>query len=754
MSTPPKLLLATLLLVSAAAAFSAPPPAAEDPAWLFAAAESGVRMVERDGAIGLANPEVALLVRKQDGTLLGIWPKGRPNLVRLAPPTPLWSMELAAPGADKPVVVAAAPADKLSFVATGDAQARTLEMTVDRTEGKVILRMSLAADSALVRWRIEVTLAAPDARLWSVTFPQLSVAALDADPAQNEMVVPYRRGQLRQFGRGFSRADISLPYPGPSAKFQFLAAYGRTAGRGLYFAAEDGAGLTKSFITRNYPQADAVGFGIQHFPADRGTGVKQFALPYDIVAGPFTGDWWHAARLYRQWWVKQEWAGRGLLARQRDLPDWLLRAPFVTRPSTTKPARTVENNRTGLRLLSEAVAGKPFFGIWYGPMEKPGGSESLDEGGHGHLLPPKAGLVEAVREARGRGIHLQAYLQSIIYDDTVPASDAAIAERAITRGEKGGLVAYGTGERTHLKMMCRATDWWQQRMVDLSRRAVAEWGFSGVYLDSFGKGATECFAPGHGHPIGGGNTVVAGQRTMARKIREVIRAADPQAVMSGEDPIEAFRDLLDVNLYAVNVTPGYAPIYRTVWGDYSLGHGRVIGPGPALIPELASMFLEGTIPGRIYSDSPKPFLLQPELATEFAFMKSLLAYTDHGLAWLRMGEYLHPLELSPAPAVVEFRESVENQVVRLPGVLHSVTRSHADGSVAIVLVNITGSPQTLKIPIDPSLLGAPRGSTAVLARMDQTGARQEISTRREPWSQPLTLAPLETAFLILKSQQP
>ena len=238
------------------------------------------------------------------------------------------------------------------------------------------------------------------------------------------------------------------------------------------------------------------------------------------------------------------------------------------------------------------------------------------------------------------------------------------SKRAVTRDVQGKAVPYGTGDAPQLLAMCRATEWWQRRLVDLSRRAVGEWGFSGVYLDSFGKGAPECFAPDHGHPVGGGNTVISGQRVLAQRVREAVRARDPEAILSGEDPIEAFRDLLDVNLYSVNTMPNYVPVYRTVWGDYSLGHGRVLAPGKSganLLPELATLFLEGTIPGRIYGESPDVFLLQPDHAKEFSFLQSLTAYTDHGLAWLRFGEYLHPLTFTPPPPTIGFRESVENQ---------------------------------------------------------------------------------------------
>jgi hypothetical protein len=166
---------------------------------------------------------------------------------------------------------------------------------------------------------------------------------------------------------------------------------------------------------------------------------------------------------------------------------------------------------------------------------------------------------------------------------------------------------------------------------------------------------------------------------------------------------------------------------------------------------LAVLFLEGTIPGRIYTDSPDVFLLQPAHARELAFLRSIDAYTQHGLEWLRLGEYLHPLALSPQPATIEFRESVENKLVHVPSVVHSVTRSHADGSVAIVLVNLAGQPQEISMPIDPALRdGSKRDPEAHLQRMNEQGTLTELSRGRAAWNQKLTLAPGEVAFLILR----
>lgn len=746
-------LLAMLLLQCGLASNAAEPAKSMSLTWPPRTGPGVVITFEDNQHIGLANRHVAVVFRKKNGTPAGIWPHRGENTLAQGTDTSLWSLEMLPTQGAKPVALDCRAACKVTLGATGDPLARKIELAFELAEGIVRAEVELSQDSPRPRWRLAAKLIRGS--LWSVTYPQLAVAALDSQSAENELLIPRRRGTATAYGRQAPRFDVSQPYPGPAAKFQFLAAYGKTSGRGFYYAAEDGDSYSKVFIERNYPAVNAVVLAIQHLPEDRGRQVPSFRTPYDVIAGPFHGDWWHAARIYRDWWTKQVWASKGLLIERQDVPGWLKQAPLVLRPSTTKPARTLAANLRTITAVSELFSPQPLFGIWYGWPQSPWQAKGLDDGGHGRVLPPQAGLTDAVRELRKRGVYLQAYVQSVIYNARLADDDTQAASQAVTRDQQGKAVTYGAGKDPHLLAMCRATEWWQARLVEICRSAVGEVGFSGVYLDSFGKGAAECFAPGHGHPIGGGKTVIGGQREMARRIRQAIRSVNPEAIMSGEDPIEAFRDLLDVNLYAVNISAVYRPIYRTVWGDYSLGHGRVLAWLPSvdtLIAETAMLFLEGTIPGRIYCDGDFP-LLHPEYSKELEYLKRLVHYTQQNLNYLRFGEYLHPLSLTPQPPTFSFTDSVEKQRVELPAVVHSVTRSHRDGSVAIALVNIGPQPYKGHLPIDPALRAdgvIKTNPLATLLQMDEQGPETVLRTGQSKWSQPIELPPREALLLILR----
>lgn len=727
----------------------------------FTALQKKVGEIDNGNVVGLCNSRIDLLIRKKDATILGIWSSQGWNIVDnqntgTVPPQAIWSLELMPKDAAKPLGVDALKADSIAYTFQENQGKATLQMTFAPVQAGasrcvVTAFVSLSPEETGLRWRINVKMLDNASSVWSVRYPWVQVRAADSDPQGNHLVIPYRRGRLDQYGKAFPRYDLVYPYPGPGVKFQFLAAYGDHTRQGFYVAAQDAAGYDKQLVWGNYPERNTVKFAFEHIPTNRGVPGTSFEQPYDVVTQPFTGDWYEAARIYRAWWTQQIWASKGLLRTRKDVPDWLKKTQVMTRPSTTQPARTVEASVHAELALQKILNGRSFSGIWYGVYESVTGKGGLDEMGHGHLTNVRPDVATAVRQLKGQGIHHLAYLQSMIYTPTdSDPQDNAAALKNVARQRDGQPYWYGKLGYS----MDRSTAWWQDREIEESKKAVAA-GFDGIYLDSFGKSSPECFAPDHGHPVGGGNTGIAGQRQMAQRILQAIRKINPDAVLSGEDPVEAFRDLVQVNLYSANVWPGYLPLYRVIWGDYSLGYGRVLGPSKAgpdnVIPEMAQLFVNGEILGRVYTGGDTIFG-DPAYAEARTMLQQMADYGDHEIEYLRFGEYLHPLTFdTPLPAIT-IQESVQNSKVTLPAVAQSVTRSYGDGSVGIALVNIGAQTLNLQIPVNPTLRNgkSAKNSQATLWRVDASGKRVKLSQGKTSWNQSLALKPHEIVFLILQ----
>lgn len=711
---------------------------------------------------GIYNSHTGVLFEKKTGNLLGIWNRdgwtAASNIDSNGTAiSALWQVGIMLPQDEKPLLADSGAFAPSSIEVAFDEAAATITLSwkdvrIGEYGFAVEARVRLDAGSPEVRWEISV----PGEKknpfsIWSVFYPIVAVPAFDSGD-NNRVVIPYRRGVLSYYGSDQPASAIPLPYPGPGAKFQFMAPYGDVSRKGLYYACKDGEGYSKIFHYANKPRAGAIVLKTEHLPANRGLPGTGFQSPYEMVTRPFEGDWWTAARIYRDWWVNQKWASQGLLQDRKDVPDWIKKAPVAVRFSTSKPGRTIEANVAAGTAISVFLDKRPFFGIWYGAFgEKVGRlEEGLIKTGHGHTLPVSPEVSAALATMREHNVSFLAYIQSIIYDSKFPGisdEDVRQAEANASRDRQGRITHYGAETAENgLIVMNRGTEWWQQRLTEQSVIAVKN-GFRGIYLDSFGKGETENFAPFPGQSAGGGNQAIEGQRKMAQRITAAIREIDPEAVLSGEDPVEAFRDVVQVNLYAVNLYENYIPIYRTVWGDYSLGYGRTIRMSDdpqENVPEMGRLFIDGNILGRFFCSSGAALWKNPAArSVEKRYIEKAVNFTSHGIDYLRFGEYLRPLRLD-VPSV-EFVEGVEKNKITTPAVLNSVTRSHRDGTHALVFTNVSARPVAFDFSLETD---DAKNLPGELHQMDEQGNLTKFAKASGRHS--VTIEPYEILFYILK----
>jgi len=82
------------------------------------------------------------------------------------------------------------------------------------------------------------------------------------------------------------------------------------------------------------PNADAgaLDFAISHPVLNWGADepVGDCESPGDVVCGPFHGDWYDAARVYREWALTAPLCAKGPIHQRADYPEWLAKAPCWT----------------------------------------------------------------------------------------------------------------------------------------------------------------------------------------------------------------------------------------------------------------------------------------------------------------------------------------------------------------------------------------------------------------------------------------
>lgn len=720
---------------------------AEFDRWPFPAGDNGkAKLFETASHIGIYNRHSGLLFKKQDFSLIGLYRAEGQNAI--VPGTDLWTLEMFFLEPDQ-------SNSFIRYVPFAARQCRQVEVRSEKPDGGIALKarygnavyqrmgidaevtVTLGDDDELPRWRINAGVANKKlTSIWKVEFPRLNFKNPAARPADCLFALPYRNGILAAFPRQFH-----YPYPGPAVKFQFLSFYDRSGGEGVYLSTEDSDGYNKEFIVRSDARSNTILTAAAHLPGGRrefGTGFRQ---SYDVRCGLRKGDWYDDAKRYREWFLTTPYAAAGPMAHRKDVPEWLKQAVMSMKLSCGSKGRTVADNLAGALDAAKFTGRRPILAIWYNFEKKNDICEGM-----GRVMPPLPGVKEGLEKLKAANVRTLAYVQSLIYDH-MNSAEMDAAGPYMAQNILGDYIPYEDGID-----VCRNTSWWHNRFLELCRHNI-DLGFEGIYLDSFGKGSPDCFAPNHGHKRSGGNAGIAGQRDMAAKVREYLKAESADYTMSGEAPTEAFIDKLDYFLLAVNVLPDSIPLWRAMAGDYMIAHGRGLTFSKAkdnIFGESAELFLEGSILGRISVYGGGIFLEAPGNEKECAFIKKLMNYVHPTLDYLRLGELLRPPVLNPEPPKVAYHEYIGNAEVVRPAVIGSVTRSHRDGSLGYALVNIGSREYNGNVRIDPVLgRGLPDGTPRITV-IGEDGRELRKLALEGNHELPVKIAPYEVLFFTVK----
>lgn len=77
------------------------------------------------------------------------------------------------------------------------------------------------------------------------------------------------------------------------------------------------------------------------------------------------------------------------------------------------------------------------------------------------------------------------------------------------------------GSEAEFAVSCPDTPYWQDAIVDVSRRILHEHNLDGIYIDQIAAaGPRLCWDPEHGHAIGGGSSWVDGYQKMLAGVRD------------------------------------------------------------------------------------------------------------------------------------------------------------------------------------------------------------------------------------------
>lgn len=596
----------------------------------------------------------------------------------------------------------------------------------------VTFTVTTAPDDRFSRWNITVQNDA-GLRIADVQFPFIVMPYdFGGTAGSRAVVVPFNTGELHRDPMPDTLAtdaperwqlqpelgDCSH-YPGGTFA-QFLAYYNDRAG--LYLACQDVAANVKKM--QPVHRDPGLRLGVAHIGDWPAQGER--TLEYDVVLSSFTGDWYAAAELYRQWALQQQWATP--LHQRTDVPAWLLESPpYITiRPQGVLddgPVFPVEEflpyekclpllERIATRVESPLVAvimGWERAGSWIYP----------------DCFPPIGGddsVTHFTRQARERGWHIGSFCNGTRwvmshkwngYDGTAyyreHGGDATVC-RTVTgepweeNWDRSWRPSYAC---------CLGAPPTREIATNFIRRLLG-WGLESIQFfdQNVGAATFPCFAADHEHPPMPG-------KWMARQMRQLIAGFHAAAAELGE------REVIHSTEQPANETclplyqecdcrvfpPGYGgtfiPLYHYLYHECIVIQGGMGGgPEPYHLPiRNAYNGVLGEIPGAVMIGDGT--LLNKD-TFNWAPWEPKVGNNDHALEMMRTvtalrrgagRDYLVYGRMQP-PAQVDGIATItwqqDTRTWQIPAVFHAAWQS-PEGRVGIVLANWTEHPQPVQM---------------------------------------------------------
>jgi len=585
-------------------------------------------------------------------------------------------------------------------------------------------------DHPLVYGRIAVTNESP-CQLRAVQFPRLTFVPGPSPADEATLVFPraYGRSWRNPFDapRGYLVGTMEPAGHTGSMEMQFGTLYD-DAGNGLYWAFYDGEGYHKRVVYDNERPGEIV-FKMEHIPEDCLTPGQDYSSTYPVALGTYRGDWWDAARMYREWALQQKWCQRGPIETREDAAEWVKQADVWVRGDARRYSAEFEAQYT--YALHDIVGGT--FGVqlysWY--QREPGAHNWCATLG----WPMLEGYPEMIAEAKERGVHHTPYVNSLQTDLEDPFCPEGVRAAAVL--DAGGQPLRYTDEGDKL-IMCAATETWKDMLVQACERLVRDGNVSGIYLDQLGGHCGRpCYNSHHGHPVGGGTYATDGLREICQAIREAMWQHDPEAALSGEVQHEMLLDVTDHRLCHYNYWPGWVNLWAAVYGDYTVNYGRTLGftqsPDQEGNPRLPIEFygptgntlVSGIAFGRIWpTGNPDNLIDSPGNEAKREYFLKCVNLRRAARKWMEFGYLQRPVTvLSEIPEV--FIKDPKGRDSSIAAVLHSSWIA-ADGSLAFIFTNVSEEPQELRWEADLSRYEIAPAEVYRVNRLMPDGSRRSV----------------------------
>jgi hypothetical protein len=597
-----------------------------------------------------------------------------------------------------------------------------------------------------LRWNLQVRNENKSWSLWRVTFPQVAVA----EPGDDATVLfPRGPGEVQQgvWRRNFGYRST---YPNGWCSMQLLAAYAqKPRPTGLYFALHDPMGSTKEIGMQSNPAGRSVRMTFEHPVPNMGKAGNSFTLVGQAVWQLLRGDWYDAARIYRQWVIQEaHWYPRGGNTNPRlgNVSAWTAPRPLKTFREWMRDLPAWSLASGGAQEVVPPVeefakfCGVPVGFHWYYWHQIPFDND------YPHYFPVKEGFAEGVKRLKEAGVFVMPYINGRLWDTRDRGMEdfqfSTVARPAATKDEDGNpyTEVYGSkesdGSPVRLAVMCPTTELWQNKVREIVMRLFGEYGVNAVYIDQVAAAPPVlCFDASHGHPVGGGYWWNEGYWRMLEHIRREMPA---DRALTTECNAEPFIAWFDGYLTWHWQHEGQVPVFPAVYSQAIQMFGRAYRGGNtkdlALRMKAAQQLVFGEQIGWI-----DPNIVREE--SNARFLKQVVQLRWRYRQFFTHGEMARPPKLEGNIPTVRADWQWEGEWwVSAPAVYTGAWQMPEQTRLVLFFVNVADEEVTATMRFNPSAYGIRAKQLQLTEKRgeDDSGRTQRVPSRFE---RRLTIAP-------------
>ena len=575
-----------------------------------------------------------------------------------------------------------------------------VRVTASLTPGSQTLDVQSAFDNRSERYTV-----------FYFTSPRVGgITSPDGTPEDDRLATPCYTGRLcyNPIENGILGKNNLFLVNRSEHSMQFDAWYNQ--GNGLFLSPRDGGQNIKRY-SLSADEKNGFTWGLVNVPNNMKAVPQVWETPYTTAVQVFSGDWYDAAMIYREWAVNQSWCGEGQLHLRTSTPTWYKEINGWFTSNLQGDSR--------IELLKKVRKDMPDMQI--GSRLRHWQSKSDHAGHPDDDLPLKRQqTIDYFRGAPRLDLVTEAYCQGVMWGPKTKSYEE-FGDANCMRNFSGQRRIWDFSHRNQgYGVIVWPGEKWAELLSELNVK-MAKMGVKAVYLDSNNHAGTYLNFNEHSTDVGGGNAYIKANQQMISKVKAAAREVFPGYCASAESFWEGNMAHLDAILTWNNNlrlqgedTTEAIPLAHAVYHDYIIMysdwksiHDLGEKDGIPYVTKAGEAFVWGVKPG-----SPQPdHLYKSRFANiDIALRTTIDRFAAHIAAkkYLVYGQMLRPITVEGDNPVLEmkyYRAWTKNfYTVTKKAVQSSIWRS-PEGETGIVLYNVSPEPRTVRIEIDKKTYG-------------------------------------------------